>query len=169
MRERKRSCIAALALLAVLAAGCTGTQGTVSEKAEFTVGEDIRKGDITEFYYTYDSSAFPPEYRRYRFYTEDWKYYFYHEKREGEEWPLTEKHITVSGTVNMAEDGWDGFFGYLEGGTVVECGENLDSGDAGPWLYLYWKNDGGEYREFAFPSRQALASFEEYCEKMKGE
>ena len=168
MKKRKR-CFTAMALLAVLAAGCTGTQGSVSQKAELTVGEDIRKGDITEFYYTYDSSAFPPEYQRYRFYTEDGKYYFCHEKREGEEWPLTEKHITVSGTVNMPEDEWDGFFGYLEGGTVTKREEDLDSGDAGPWLYLYWDGDGGEYQEFSFPSKQMLDSFEEYCEKMKGE
>ena len=167
--EGKCRSAAALCLLAVLAAGCAGAQGTVSEKSELTVGEDILIGDITEFYYTYDSSAFPPEYQRYRFYTEDGQYYFYHEKREGKEWPLTEKHITESGTVNMPEDDWAEFFGYLKDGTVVKREEELDSGDAGPWLYLYWNNDGGEYREFAFPSHQALSSFEEYCEKMKGE
>ncbi|MBR4421912.1 MAG: hypothetical protein IKS69_05215, partial [Erysipelotrichaceae bacterium] len=37
-------------------------------KMKYSVGKDIGIEDVTDFYYTYSSSAFPPEYQRYRFY-----------------------------------------------------------------------------------------------------
>lgn len=166
-----------IAALIVLSAAVTArttaessqkTQKPAPSKAELIVGEDILIEDITEFYYTEDSSAFPPYYQRYRFYTEKGKYYFYHETREGEEWPLTEKHIAVKGTIKLSEDEWDEFFDFLKDGTVKRRGENIDSGGSGPWLYLYWDNDGGEYREFTFSSREKLDAFEEYCERKRG-
>ena len=46
-----------------------------------TVGKDILSDDITDFYYTYDTSTYPPEFQRYRFYAEDGRYYFYHETK----------------------------------------------------------------------------------------
>ena len=71
---------------------------------ERVVGVDIAAEDITEFFYTYSSSTYPPDYQRYRLYKENGIYKFYHEKREGQDWPLTEAHITISGSVELSEE-----------------------------------------------------------------
>ena len=59
------------------------------------VGKNIKINDINDFYYTLDGSTNPPYFHRYRFYKEEGKYFFYHEKREGDHWPLTDGDITV--------------------------------------------------------------------------
>lgn len=132
------------------------------------VGKDIKIGDITELYYTYATSTFPPDYQRYYFYVKDGKTYFYHEKREGEAFPLTEEYITVSGTVELTEEQWAEFFGYLEGGSVTKRTESTTTGDSGPWLYLYWKNDKGKIQKFEFDSYGKLKEFEDFCISLKG-
>ena len=154
------------AAMMILLSGCTGT-GLFSNKRENTVGKDIVIDDITEFYWTYAASTFPPEYQRYYFHTEDGKYWFYHETREGERFPLQEEDITVSGTLELSEAEWNTFFAYLENGTVRAREENTDSGDAGPWTYLYWKNDKGDIQQYSFPSVSDRLAFETFCEEMR--
>ena len=156
---------AVLPAILLLLSGC-GT-GLVSGIGKKTVGKDIRIDDITEFYWTYASSTFPPEYQRYYFHTEDGKYWFYHETREGERFPLQEEDITVSGTLELSEAEWNTFFAYLENGTVRAREENTDSGDAGPWTYLYWKNDKGDIQQFSFESYEKASSFEAFCKELK--
>ena len=134
---------------------------------EMTVGADITEDSIRECYYTYSTSTNPPFYQRYRFYTEDGKYYFYHETREGGGWPQTEEDITASGTVELSHEEWDDFFGLLEGGTVTKRTESLEDGNAGPWLYLYWDGDKSEYQEFTFASYDKEDTFEEFCLALK--
>ena len=133
----------------------------------FVVGEDITLEDVTEFYYTYDSSAFPPDYQRYRFYTEDGRYYFCHEKREGDHWPLTEDDVTVTGILELSAEEWSLFWQYLNGGKVRNPEDNLLDGDDGPWLFLYWKGDRDTYREFSFPTWQVRLAFESWCDELK--
>lgn len=152
---------AALLLLALISMpGC-------ALKSELKVGKDIKQGDITEFYYTVDSSTYPPEYQRYRFYTENGKYYFYHEKREGDHWPLTEEDATVKGTIELTSDEWADFWRLLEGGTVVKRSDSTESGGRGPWLYLYWKKDRDEYQEFSFESYDKEGEFESFCKELR--
>ncbi|MBR6349300.1 MAG: tyrosine-protein phosphatase [Lachnospiraceae bacterium] len=150
------------ALLIVLPlAGCTG--GTK------TVGKDIKIDDITEFYYTVSTSTNPPYYQRYRFFIEDGKYKFFHEKREGDHWPLTEEDATITGTVELTEEQWQTFYSFLEGGTVVARSENnTDGGGRGPWLYLYWKGDKGKVQEFSFKSNAEEGAFEDFCHDLSG-
>ena len=119
---------------------------------------------FTDFYYTYDASTAPPYYQRYRFYMEDGEFLFYHETREGGGWPQTEEDITASGTLKLTEDDKKIFFSYLEGGTIKEPELNDESGDAGPWTYIY-RGNGQE--EYVFPSYGARLAFEEYCEGFK--
>ena len=133
---------------------------------KYSIGKDIGIDDVTDFYYTYSSSAYPPEYQRYRFYVEDGQYCFYHEKREGDSWPLREKDITISGTRILSEEEWQRFFEHLAGGTVQKRSEDVVDGDAGPWTYLYWKKDKGKYQEFHFASWGDRIAFEEYCDSL---
>ena len=135
-------------------------------KNELIVGKDIKKGDITDFYYTVDASTNPPHFQRYRFYAENGKCYFYHEKREGDHWPLTEEDATVKGTVELNTAQWDEFFSLLEGGTVIKRQVSTESGGSGPWTYLYWKKDLGEYQEFSFETLEKRGAFEEMCMKL---
>ena len=69
-----------------------------------TIGANIAAEDITQFYYTLSSSTCPPHRQRYHFYTENGKYFFYHETRAGHAWPLTEENITRFGTVELSPE-----------------------------------------------------------------
>ncbi len=151
--------VAALLLTGVLGGGA----GPLPRLVSLTVGRDVAEADITEFYYTIDSSTDPPEFQRYRLSAEDGKHYFYHETREGDHWPLTEADITVSGTKELSEEEWAAFYACLNGGSVKARSESADSGGRGPWLFLYWKGDRSKYQEFSFADRGRETSFEELC------
>ncbi|MBR0136853.1 MAG: hypothetical protein IJM15_00370 [Erysipelotrichaceae bacterium] len=137
-------------------------------KKEKTVGKDVRIEDVKDFYYTVSSSTNPPRYQRYRFFVNDGKYYFYHEKREGDHWPLNESDVTVSGEIELSEQQWQQFFDCLANGKVSAREENLDSGSSGPWLYLYWSNDKGNIQQFEFESLAKKSEFEQLCAELKG-
>ncbi len=130
---------------------------------EKIVGQDIAAEEITKFYYTYAASTYPPEYQRYQFYIEDGKYQFYHEKREGKNWPLTEDKITVSGLIELSEEEWQQLMGYLKDGKVKKREESLDTGGSKLSLYLYWEKDQSKYQQFSFASNDLESSFEEFC------
>ena len=147
-------------IIILLLSGCTG----FSEK---TVGKDIAIEDISEFYYTYATSTYPPDYQRYLFYVDNGTSMFYHEKREGDHWPLSEDDITISGSIELSEEEWSYFFSLLKDGKVKKRSESADSGRSGPWLYLYWNGDRSKYQEFSFASWDAEVSFEEFCVELK--
>lgn len=121
--------------------------------------------DITEFYYTVENVNYDAFYQRYRFYTEDGKYMFYHETREkpGEYGPTTERDITKSGAVILSADEWKNFIGFLKDGTVSAKNDPDESGESGPWTFIYWKNDKGKYRAFDFKSYDTRVEFEGFC------
>ena len=135
----------------------------LSGNKEMIVGNDIENDDITEFFYTYDSSAYPPDYQRYHFYKKEGSCYFYHEKREGINWPLTESDITLSGSMELTDEEWKQFLDYLEEGKVKNREKNIESGNRGPRLYLYWNGDCSKYQEFSFSSLHIQNLFEEFC------
>ncbi len=134
-----------------------------------TVGTDISIGDVTDFYYTYSTSTNPPEFQRYRFYLKEGKPVFYHERREGNRWPLTEKDVTVSGSRQLSDKEWAEFFDALKGGTVKNREEHTESGDSGPWLFLYWRGDRSKCQEFSFANSGSRLAFESLCSRLKGE
>lgn len=135
---------------------------------ELMVGTDILTEDISEFYYTYDHINYNAYYQRYRFYTEDGKKMFFHETRErkNDYGPATEADTTMTGCFELTEADWEAFFGLLKGGTVIKRTESTETGNAGPWMYLYWKNDEGEYQEYSFSSKSALESFKAFCAEL---
>lgn len=47
--------------------------------------------------------------------------------------------------------------------------EHLESGDAGPWLYIYWRGGETEGREFSFDQPGTVLAFEEFCAGLKEE
>ena len=132
-------------------------------QAEMTVGEAITAGDITDFYYTYSTSTYPPLYQRYRFYAEDGKKFFFHEGREGGNWPQTEEDVTLSGTVELTEADWAAFYACVSGGRAAPRSEEVLDGDSGPWMYVYWTGDEGIYQEFTFASLEKRGEFEDLC------
>ncbi|MBO4399531.1 MAG: hypothetical protein J5795_05305, partial [Lachnospiraceae bacterium] len=131
------------------------------------VGKDVAPEDISEFYFTYDASTYPPEFQRYRLFKKDGTVFFYHEKREGDHWPLREEDATVTGTTELSEEQWDEFFNLLKGGIVRAREEHLEAGGSGPWLFLYWKNDRGKIQEYSFASYENRCAFEKLCEELK--
>ena len=160
-------------LIVVSSAGVLGNSRVkrvldiVSGHGEFVVDTDIKLKDINDFYYTLSSSAYPPTYQRYRFYVQDGKHIFYHEKREGNQWPLTEACITVSGTLDLSEAEWAEFYSCLRGGKVQPREESTESGSSGPWMFLYWKGDKSKYQRFTFASFAAEKSFEQLCARLQ--
>lgn len=130
------------------------------------VGKTITIDKIKDFYYTEASSAFPPTFQRYHFYAKDGKYYFEHEKREGEAFPLTEDYITVHGTKELTEDEWAEFYEYLVDGVAEKRKEHVDGGTSVDF-YLYWDGDKDKYQEFSFESWRRADAFADYCIKLK--
>ena len=169
--KRKTAVIIAGIIVLLAAAGLAATVkgGSMFGKKRAAVGTDIKQSDITEFYYTYDSSVNPPEFQRYRFYAEDGSFFFYHEKREGDHWPLREEDATVKGTLSLSEAEWQEFYSYLEEGYVTKREESIESGDSGPFLFLYWKNDKGTMQVFHFASYEKQKAMEAFCINLKAE
>lgn len=130
---------------------------------EFVVGKDISITDIEDFYYTIDASTNPPQFQRYRFFKEAGKPCFYHEKREGNTWPLREKHITKAGTLVLTDTQWKKFYSLLENGKVTKRKENASAGGSGPWLYIYWSKDKDVYQVFEFATATQKNDFERFC------
>lgn len=147
------------ALSGVLLSGC---------KSEYIVGKDIKINDLTEFYYTYSNINFNAFYQRYHFFVEDGKHMFFHETRERENdyGPATEKDTTLTGAFELTDEEWTAFFDLLKDGTVIKRTEHTGSGDSGPWMYLYWKNDKSKIQEFDFASYETQQSFKSYCEEL---
>ncbi|MBR0143610.1 MAG: hypothetical protein IJM21_05485 [Clostridia bacterium] len=146
-------------LIGLVFAGCKG---------ERIVGKDVRIGDVTDFYYTYENINFNATYQRYRFFLEDGEYRFFHERRErpGDYGPATEEDAVSVGTVALTEEEWNSFFECLKDGTVNNRSESVESGRSGPWTYLYWKKDRGVCQEFTFASPEAQRAFEELAAKL---
>ena len=152
-----------------LTAGCGESGAALSGKAVFVVGKDISLTQVKDFYYTIDASTNPPLFQRYRFTNQNGKYTFYHEKREGNTWPLTEKHITVSGTTALSAEQWAELGRCLRDGKVTKRVEDTSTGKRGPWLFLYWEGDKAVYQEFTFASLGQKKSFEELAARLKKE
>ncbi len=146
------------AIAACLALNCVGCAKTVGKK--------ITKEKFKDFYYTYSTTVNPPEFQRYRFYMEDGKAFFYHEKREGNKVFLTEEDITVCGTKELTGEEWDTFWNLISGGNVAKRKEYVTAGNSGPWLYLYWNGDKDVYQEFSFKEHETLYEFEAFCKTL---
>lgn len=136
------------------------------DKKERVVGNDISLNSITDFYYTDSTSTNPPKYQRYRFYVDEGTYKFYHEKREGDAWPLTESYITQSGTIDLTNEQWNEFLNYLNNGIVNKRNPKLETESTILSLYIYWNGDKGKYQVFSFESLNEKNVFLEYCENL---
>ena len=160
------------ALLMLLSIGCVKSASASASQDDVIIGTDVPFEDVTDFYYTYDASTAAPHYQRYRFYVEDEKHFFYHETREDGGWPQTEADITCSGTVELTDGQWAAFCDLLNGGTARVREETLDDGndgDAGPWLYIYWRSGEQDGRAFSFAQPGTVLAFEAFCAGLKEE
>lgn len=158
-------------ILSVFMSGCEKNGGTDVKpigpalRKELAVGMEIQMNSITDFYYTYENINYNAFYQRYRFYVEDGKYYFFNETREKPDeygW-TTSDDTTKIGTVELTEEQWKDFYEIIRDGTVKAREDNADSGDPGPWYYLYWTSDADKYQVYTFPSYEKEKAFEEYC------
>ncbi len=125
----------------------------------------IPADDVTEFCYTYSNINYDASYQRYRFYVENGKYVFAHETREkpGDYGPATEADVTAAGTRELSAEEWKAFLALLKDGRVSVRRDSAESGDAGPWTFIYWKNDKGKYQAFDFPTLAARQALENFC------
>ncbi len=143
--------------------------GGCAEAAKETItNRKIPIEDVTEFYYTIENINYNAFYQRYHFYVEDDKYMFHHETRErpDEYGPTTEKDITNSGTFELSDTQWKEFLAFLKDGTVSVRKDTAESGDSGPWTFIYWKNDKGKYQVFDYSSYNERTAFEEFCSRL---
>ena len=152
-----------IACIGFLTYGCEAKDTT-----ETITDRNIPVTDVMDFYYTYENINYNAFYQRYRFYVEDGKYMFHHETREipdGYGW-TTEEDITKEGTFALKEKELQEFWTLLKNGEVSARSDSTETGDAGPWMYIYWKGDKGKYQVFDFPSYEARVDFEQFCEQL---
>ena len=147
-------------MFAFLFAGCQNLGG------ELIVGERIQTPEIKDFYYTVSTSTNPPDFWRYRYYKDGDKWVFHYEKREGDHWPLSEDDITQFCDVDLTDAQRDEFFSYITNGKVTKREESADSGDSGPWLFIYWNGDKDEYQVYSFESYAKQKEFEAFSESL---
>ena len=172
IRKNMIICIALILLVGAALSGCgrNGGSGMGSLSKDYVVGKDIAYEDISDFYYTYENINYNANYLRYRFYLENGKRMFFYERRErpNDYGPATENDRTAMGTVELSDNDWSKFCGFVKDGVVVKRKDSAETGDSGPWLYLYWKKDKDVYREFSFSSYEQLLSFEDFCRSLAG-
>ena len=139
--------------------------------SDIKVGRDVLTDDISEFYYTYENINYDAFYQRYRFYIEDGKHMFFHETRErpGEYGPADENDTTSIGTIELSDEQWSEFYDLVCGGVITGREDSAESGDSGPWLYLYWNGDKSEYQVFEFESYSKEIEFEQFCQQLAGD
>lgn len=150
----------------LLLAACL-VSGAASAAGALAVGRDIPADDITEFVHTRENINYGAYFLRYRYYAEEGKHFFQHQKRERKDYgPCTEADTVRAGTVLLSDSEWSSFVSLIEQGSVQKRRESTTTGDSGPWSYLYWKNDRGVIQEYKFADYGALKSFEEFSEKL---
>ncbi len=139
-----------------------------ADAAERITNRGIPIEDVTEFWYTKENINFDASYQRYRFYTEDGQYQFFHETRErpGAYGPATENDVTAVGTIELSADEWREVLRLLKNGTVRDREDSAVSGSSGPWTYLYWKGDKSRYQQFSFADFAEQNAFEDYCRSL---
>ena len=131
-------------------------------------GTKITMNDIYDFYYTFSNINYNAFYQRYRFYKEDGRYMFLHDTREvkNDYGPAEEKDRIAFGTFELTESEWAEFFNLIKDGTVKKRSEHTESGDSGPWLYIYTDKGSKDGEEYYFADYGAQQTFVEYCEKL---
>ena len=145
--------------------------GCADKTKETLTNRKIPLEDVTEFYYTYDNIHFDASFQRYRFYKEDGKYMFEHETRNrpGAYGPTTKEDVTDAGAIALTPEEWEDALSLLQSGTVSARKDDGESGGAGPWTFIYWKNDKGKYQVFEFSTVEARTHFEGYCASLAEE
>lgn len=140
----------------------------IGRKTEMIVGKDIKAEQISQFYYTYSNINYNAEYQRYRFYIEEGKNKFFHETRQnpGGYGFLTEDNTTRIGDYEINKQEWDSFIELISEGRVEKRTEKTESGDSGPWMYIYWDKDKDKYQEYYFDTYDKQLKFVEYCESL---
>ena len=170
--DRKGRCSVKMTGLIIIAAVIVVAVAVFAAKGgrARTVGADIPLSDVTEFYYTVSASTNPAYWRQYRFYMEGEQWWFFHETRQGSQWPLTGADtVTDCGAQELSQQEYKQFVSSISGGKVTKRTENTESGGRGPWLYLYWKGDRGKYQQFSFADYSAQTAFEDFCAELKTE
>ena len=133
--------------------------GCAAGKRESTVGRDVKIGDVARFVYTYETIDYGAKFLRYDLTVKENEARFSWEKRERprDYGPATEQDTVAKGEKRLTEAELADFLQLLEGGTVTARKACADSGDSGPWTYLYRAGDDtGE--AYAFPTAEALSA-----------
>ena len=159
--------VLSILLCALSLAGCASGEGSDVKlfQKTFEVGKDIERYNITEFYYTYENINYDAFYQRYHVYKTDYGTpYFTHitRERKNDYGPTTPEDTVKSVTIEMTDEQWKKFYELISGGTVAEREDTADSGDSGPWYYLYWDKDKEKYREYTFESPAAEKALKEF-------
>ena len=79
---------------------------------------------------------------------------------------MSEDDITKFCDVDLTDAQRDEFFSYITNGKVTKREESADSGDSGPWLFIYWDGDKDEYQVYSFESYAKQKEFEAFSESL---
>ncbi|MBR2552365.1 MAG: hypothetical protein IKF05_05170 [Erysipelotrichaceae bacterium] len=129
---------------------------------------EIRMDGFKEFYYTYENINYNAKYQRYYFYEKDGKHMFFHDRREviDDYGPAGEADRNRFGEFELTEEEWQQFASFLQKGTARNRQEHTESGDSGPWMFLYREGKDPKGQEFEFDSYSTLKEFEQFCDTL---
>ena len=134
----------------------------------YIIGSKVRESMVYDFYYTEENINYNAYYLRYRFYKEDDKYFFFYDirKKENDYGPATEQDRIAFGTVELEYYQWSRFIDTIDHGKVKKRKESTESGDRGPWTYLYWEGDKDIEQQYSFQSYEKQQQFVQLCEEL---
>ncbi len=137
-------------------------------KRDRLVGKHIKREAVLELFYTVENIHYGAFYQRYHFYREGEGFVFEHETRERPDnyGPTTKEDVTGAGSLHLTDPEAARFYELLCGGRVKKRETAKETGDRGPWIYLYWKGDKKTYQSFDFPSPEKLGAFVAFCQSL---
>ena len=137
----------------------------MSDETSVIEGTKVSIDGIDDFYYTYENINYNAFYQRYRFFTDNGKYMFFHETRERKDdyGPADESDTTKKGEFELTKQQWSDFYDLIREGRANERNEIVEDGDSGPWMYIYSKKLVEEGYEYHFASYDARLKFEDFC------
>ena len=134
----------------------------------YIIGNKVKESMVYDFYYTEENINYNAFYLRYRFYREDDRYYFFYDirKKENDYGPATEQDRIVFGTIELEYYQWEKFIDTIASGKVEKRKQSNETGDRGPWTYLYWEGDKDINQQYSFGSYEKQQQFIELCEEL---
>ena len=76
------------------------------------------------------------------------------------------KSLRQNISLALSDEDWNEFCSCVSGGSVTKRKESFESGGSGPWTFLYWKRDKGDWQVFSFADLDRQYAFKKLCDRL---